>query len=56
MIKKFLGLVLMLVSSMALAVPAAYVHEMTGSGSVLYCFVYLYIAARGTGRFGIDKH
>jgi hypothetical protein len=33
MIKKFLGLVLMLVSSLALAVPAAYVHEMTGSGS-----------------------
>ena len=33
MIRKFLGLVLLLVSSLAFAVPAAYVHEMTGSGS-----------------------
>lgn len=33
MIRKFLGLALMLVSSLAFAVPAAYVHEMTGSGS-----------------------
>lgn len=27
-----------------------------GELAVLYCFVYLFIAARGTGRFGIDKH
>lgn len=33
MIRKYLGLALMLVSSLAFAVPAAYVHEMTGSGS-----------------------
>lgn len=34
MIKKITGLLLLLASSLALAVPAAYVHEMTGSGSV----------------------
>jgi putative oxidoreductase len=27
-----------------------------GELAVLYWFVYLFIAARGTGRFGIDKH
>lgn len=27
-----------------------------GELAALYCFVYLYIAARGTGRFGIDRH
>jgi putative oxidoreductase len=27
-----------------------------GELAALYCFVYLFIAARGTGRFGIDKH
>ncbi len=33
MIRKLTGLLLLLASSLALAVPAAYVHEMTGSGS-----------------------
>ncbi|MBI5107800.1 MAG: FecR domain-containing protein [Rhodocyclales bacterium] len=33
MIRKILGLFLMLVSSVAFAIPAAYVHEMTGSGT-----------------------
>lgn len=33
MIKKLTGLLLLLASSLALAVPAAYVHEMTGSGN-----------------------
>jgi hypothetical protein len=33
MIRKLLGLFLLLASSLAFAVPAAYVHEMTGSGS-----------------------
>lgn len=35
MIKKILGLFLVLVSSLAFALPAAYVHEMSGSGSAL---------------------
>ncbi|MBI5900155.1 MAG: FecR domain-containing protein [Rhodocyclales bacterium] len=33
MIRKLTGLLLLLASSLALAVPAAYVHEMSGSGS-----------------------
>ncbi len=33
MVRKFLGFLLMLASSLAFAVPAAYVHEMNGSGS-----------------------
>jgi hypothetical protein len=34
MIKKITGLLLLLASSLTLAAPAAYVHEMTGTGSV----------------------
>ena len=26
-----------------------------GEPAVLYCFLFLYIAARGTGKFGVDR-
>jgi putative oxidoreductase len=26
-----------------------------GESAVLYCFLFLYIAARGTGRYSIDR-
>jgi putative oxidoreductase len=36
--------------------PAAWLPiQNRGELAALYCFVFLYIAARGTGRFGIDK-
>ena len=26
-----------------------------GEPAVLYCFLFLYIAARGAGKFGVDR-